>query len=175
MKIQEILAETRLDELFNSTYDWNWDDDRGVLASMVASKIEVPDQEYSPSKLRTKFKNIAATFNIESGDTIWVMFLNGGGNQWEVVFDSQENKLNKEKTFSTTDAGNASKVLATVMEIIKTFTDQYNPTVMQFAAGDRKRTAIYTAMAQKFKGYKDYKFNVSKNADGRSTFVFYNY
>ena len=165
----------KINELFDSTYDWKWDDARGVVASMIASKFEDPGQEYEPSKLRAKFKNLAATFEVESGDIIWVMFLNGDGNQWEIVFDSQENKLDKEKSFADTGAGNASKVIATVMEIVKTFVDKYQPVVIQFSAQDRKRTAIYSALARQFKNYKDYQYRATKNAEGTTTFVFWNY
>lgn len=175
MKVHEILREAQLTELFDTTYDWKWDDDRGIVANMIGSKIDVPGQEYAPSKLRAKFKNLAATFELEGGDTIWVMFLNSDAGQWEIVFDSQENKLDKEKSFADTGAGNASKVLATVLEIVKTFVDKYHPTAIQFTAKDRKRTAIYTALARQFKNYKDYQYRAGKNAEGDTVFAFWNY
>lgn len=172
-------------ELFDNPYEWKWDDDRGLLTKMLSSKlmkrkpIVIDDEDYKPSKLRAKFKSLAATFQVEdkdgTEDTIWVMFHNNAGNQWEVTFDSQRNKIDKDKRYELTNTGHPSKVVATVIDIIKSFVANYTPAVLSFSATDKKRKAIYRTIAGKFKSYKGYKSNISDSPDFGTTFTFYNY
>jgi len=165
----------RIDEIFNDTYDWEWNDDRHNIRKMMSSKGQrlgtVDIGRYRPGKWDQWSGQLAATFEVED-DTIWVMFNRGKPGNWFVMFDSQENKMDNGKKYELTGAGHPGRIIATVIEIVKDFLNHYQPEVLHFTANDMKRGRIYKAIVNKIEKYNDYEVgNITDFDSGQKTHV----
>ena len=160
----------RIDEIFDNPYEWHWEDMRGMTHKMFAMKtaaiglgdVVTAMKPVRPSRFSASSGRMAATFKVDE-DTIWVMFERGRPGHWFVTFDSQENRLGKDKTYSNTGGGHAGKILATVIDIVKDFMVHYEPEVLHFTARDRKRASVYKAIVNKIGSYNKYKADIEKH------------
>ena len=133
-------------------------------AAIGLGSVEMARNPDRPDQVSQISGKMAASIEVP-GDTIWVMFEGDKEGIWYVTFDSQTNKLEKRKTFQSTGAGHAGRILATVTDIIKDFVVHYNPTELRFTAKDQKRASIYKAIVKKVGNYNKYKTRTSKHGD----------
>lgn len=127
MKINEIILETQLNELFKQpTVPWKW----GFRGS------EEVEADFMVGDIQYKF--YAYSFN------------SGPESHWEVEFKVVEGG-NPGNRFGVTGTGNAAVVMSTIVDITKQFIKDYYDKidVLVFSAKERSRRDLYARMVHR--------------------------
>jgi hypothetical protein len=123
MKIQEIITESSITELFQPGKDWQW--------SFQGSEEAV------------------AVFKV--GDIPYMFHAYGADGEWEAEFKQHGSKLSRTQKFGLTGTGNSAEVMSTVVDIMRAFLEKYRDKiqVLTFSAKEDSRQGLYAKMVKR--------------------------
>ena len=148
--LQTTVEDTLLTELFNGVYDWR--------------KPKLKGEDQQPRGYNFKFRG-------DDKQLVVVMIDEIEDNEWSLSF-------HKDFRFDITGDGDAFKIFATVIDIMKWFVENQQPNALKFAASKASglsRSNLYDKMLKKFSsslkkiGYSGYR------SSGSADDIFYIY
>lgn len=98
-----------------------------------------------------------ATVDLGPQDQLTVYIEENGDDIWEVAF--ARGKPGRQGNFNMTGQGNASQVLASVIEVMKEFVRKYHPRTITFTSNksEESRTSIYGKLIARYAAMFGYK------------------
>lgn len=124
MRIHEIITESnQVAELFQPGKEWQW----------------------------TFRGSEEAAANFEVGNVPYLFHAFGTDGEWEVEFKREGSKLDRANKFGLTGTGNSAEVMSTVVDIMRSFLEQYKDKIEQltFSAKEDSRRSLYAKMVKR--------------------------
>ena len=140
---------------------------RMPIPSFKAYLTELADHPYAVRKIVRTYDEIVSTFTTDAGDRYNISFERGEKyDDWQMEFSLEQPgattsdilkarniKLGHEAMYGVTGAGDALRVLATVVLVLRQFIAAQKPTQISFSAHEPSRIKLYQTFVRQVHRY----------------------